>query len=196
MGATDTRERILRATVTTLATLGFARTTARAIATTGGFAAGVIYYHHTDLDDVFIATARYVSDQRLARYQAETAGVADTTELMHRLRWLYDEDVAEGHIAAVQELVAGAAGVPRLAEQVREEIARWHEFAEGVLRTLLAGTPFAGLLPLPELAAAAVAMYLGLEMLSHLHAERYGPDAMFSAGLRIASLIDAITPTA
>jgi AcrR family transcriptional regulator len=39
----ETREKILRATVRTLATEGFGGTTARSIARTGGFAPGVIY---------------------------------------------------------------------------------------------------------------------------------------------------------
>ncbi|MBA3488891.1 MAG: TetR family transcriptional regulator, partial [Longispora sp.] len=40
----ETRERILGAAVRTLADKGYAGTTARSIATVGGFAPGVIYY--------------------------------------------------------------------------------------------------------------------------------------------------------
>src|SRR5688572_20719236 len=114
MARVEARERILRAAMRTLADLGFARTTARAIADTGGFAPGVIYYHFADLDDLFAATVEFTSQARLTRYRAETEGVTSAAELITRLRGLFTEDRAEGHIAAVQELVAAAASSPRL----------------------------------------------------------------------------------
>jgi AcrR family transcriptional regulator len=99
---TETRERILRAAVDTLATQGFSTSTARAIAATGGFAPGVIYYHFEDLEDLLLAALRYTSDSRMDRYATRTAGVRGAGELLPALRELYDEDVATGHIAAVQ----------------------------------------------------------------------------------------------
>jgi len=69
------RDRILRATVDTLAQQGYAGTTARAIALRGGFAPGVIYYHYTDLDDLFRQTMRFVSDGRMDRYREQVVGV-------------------------------------------------------------------------------------------------------------------------
>jgi hypothetical protein len=44
---------------------------------------------------------------------------------------------------------------------------------------------------LVELAAAAVGGYLGLEMLSHLHANRVTPGALFDAARPAAVMIDA-----
>ena len=75
MSRTDTRQRILAATVRTLAELGFARTTARSIAKSGGFAPGVIYYHFADLDDLFVATVEVTSADRFARYQSQLDGI-------------------------------------------------------------------------------------------------------------------------
>src|SRR5688500_13527851 len=112
---TQTRERVLSAAVRTLAEQGFAATTARAIATTGGFAPGVIYYHFDDLEDLLVATMRYTSEQRIARYTERTAAVGDFAGLVATLRELYAEDADTGHIAAIQEMVAGAKGSPKLA---------------------------------------------------------------------------------
>ncbi len=192
MARAETRERVLQATVRTLASDGYARTTARAIARTGGFAPGVIYYHFTDLDDLFVATVRFTSQARLKRYRAEIDGVTGAVELVRRLRRLYAEDGAEGHVAAVQELVAAATSSTRLAEQIRAETARWQDFAETVLRGLLAETPLAALVPARELAVAAVAAYLGLEMLSHVDADRTPPGALFDAAERAAALADSL----
>jgi AcrR family transcriptional regulator len=192
---TETRDRVLRATVRTLASEGYPRTTARAIARTGGFAPGVIYYHFTDLDDLFIATARFTSQARLRRYRDETGGVTSTVDLVGRLRLLYAEDGAEGHIAAVQELIAAATSSPRLAEQLRVETQMWRELAETVLSELLAGTPLAVIVPVREVATAAVATYLGIEMLSHLEADRTAPEALFDAAERVAILVDSLRPS-
>jgi AcrR family transcriptional regulator len=189
---TQTRERVLRATVQTLAEQGFNATTARAIATTGGFAPGVIYYHFDDLEDLLLATLRYTSEQRIARYTERTAGITSFAELVATLRELYTEDADTGHISAVQELVAGAASSSRLADQVRAEVHRWEDLAHGVLGRHLAGTPFEPLVPLREAATAAVAFYLGIEMLSHLDRDRARPDAVFEAAGHAAAMIDAL----
>lgn len=195
MTRADTRQRLLRATVRTLASEGYRKTTARSIAKTGGFAPGVIYYHFTDLDDLFVATATFTSAERLARYRSETTGVTSAVELVTRLRRLYAEDGAEGHIAAVQELVAAAVASSRLAEQVRVETAQWQDFAESVIRTMLDGSPLEAVVPVPEVASAAVATYLGLEMLSHLNANRTGPEQMFDAAEKLAVVLDALRPS-
>jgi AcrR family transcriptional regulator len=186
-----TRERVLQAAITTLATQGFSRTTARAVATTGGFAPGVIYYYFDSLEDLFAAAAQYTSTERLTRYQERTAGVDSAVELLGRLKELYREDQASGHVAAVQELVAAATSSPRLAEQVREQGERWQATAEELIRAQLRGQMFEALVPVRELAAAAVGAYLGLEMLSHLHADRATPEALFEAALPAATMIDA-----
>jgi AcrR family transcriptional regulator len=191
----ETRQRILLASVRTLAEVGYAKTTARAIATTGGFAPGVIYYHFTDLDELFVATARFTSQARLARYRAETDGVTSAVELVGRLRGLYAEDGSEGHIAAVQELIAAANTSARLAEEVRSSTAEWQSFAADVIERVLDGTPFAGLVPVREAAAAAVAAYLGVEMLSHLKANHTDPAMLFDAAERIAAGFDAVRRT-
>jgi AcrR family transcriptional regulator len=186
------RARILHAAVRTLAQEGRTRTTARSIARTGGFAPGVIYYHFDDLDDLFAATAQFTSQARLRRYRAELVGVTRAVELIRRLRRLYAEDGAEGHIAAVQELVAAATASPRLAAQIRVETARWQDFAGQVIASLVTDTPFAALTPVQELARAAVAGYLGMEMLSHLDADRTGAEALFDAAAGPADLFDSL----
>jgi AcrR family transcriptional regulator len=191
----ETRERVLRAAVETLATEGYAGTTARAIARTGGFAPGVIYYYFDDQEDLFLATAQYTSERRLARYRSEIDGVTSATELVRRLRDLYAEDAAEGHIAAVQELIAGASSSSRLGAQLRTHVQLWEGFAEEVAQRFLTGTPFDQLIPVREIAVGTVAFYLGLEMLTHLDGDRSRPDVLFGSAERMAALFDAFRPS-
>lgn len=183
---------MLRATVRTLAAQGFAATTARAIGATGGFAPGVIYYHFADLADLFVATLRFTSEQRIARYQERVGAVSTAGELVATLRELYDEDTDSGHIAAVQELVAGASSQPRLAEQVRVETRRWEDLGAEVIGGFVRGTPFEALVPVRAAATAVVGFYLGIEMLSHLDGDRSRPDAVFGAAGRLAALVDGL----
>ncbi len=191
---TGTRDRILQAALRTLATEGFAATSARAIARAGGFAPGVIYYHFDDLQDLLLAALEYTSTNRLARYRAEIDAATGTTDLLHRLRALYAEDVAEGHTSAVQELFAGASSSPRLARGILEQVQPWIDFTEAATRRLLAGTLLEQLLPARELARAIVALYLGLETLTHLDRDHAQIDALFNAVEPAAALMDSMRP--
>jgi AcrR family transcriptional regulator len=189
---TETRERVVRAALRTLAGDGFAATSARAIARRGGFAPGVIYYHFDDLEHLLLATLEWTSDLRLARYREELAGVTSAAELLRRLRSLYAEDLAEGHVAAVQELVAGASSSPRLGPAIVERLRPWLELTEEVARRFLAGTPLEAVVPAPELALAVVALYLGLETLTHLDRDRSGTGSLFAAAVPGAALFDSL----
>ena len=51
-----------------------------------------------------------------------------------------------------------------------------------------------GLVPVAQLARAAVATYLGLEMLTHLDPERADPDALFDAAAPVAVMLDTLRP--
>jgi len=186
-----TRRRVLDATVRTLAAQGFTGTTARSIATTGGFAAGVIYYHFTDLDELFAATVRHVSETQLEQYRADTEGVDSAVELVERLRALYTAAGADRYVAAVQELFAAAHASTGLAEEVRAATTRWQDYAEATIRRLVEGTPFADLVPVREAAVTAVAAFLGVEMLTHLDPGLVDPAGLFDAAARAAALLDA-----
>jgi AcrR family transcriptional regulator len=188
----ETPERVLQATVRSLAAHGYAKTTARSIAATGGFAPGVIYYHFSDLDEALVATAQYTSDAREARYRAELLGVTSAVTLIEKLRMLYEEDAASGHIEAVQELVAAARPGSALAAAVAAQTRRWEELAEQVLRDILRGSPLARLVKVPVLARAAVAYYLGLQTLTHLDGDASRPRASFDQAARLAAAFDKL----
>jgi AcrR family transcriptional regulator len=190
-GRSQTREKVLKAAVVTLATQGFSRTTARSVAAAGGFAPGVIYYHFESLDDLFVAAAQYTSTERLTRYRERTVGISSAVELIDRLRELYREDQSSGHVAAIQELVAAAASSPGLSEQVREQGEQWQAMAEELIREQMRGQGFEALVPVRELAAAAVGAYLGLQMLSRHHASQANPEALLDAARPAAEMIDA-----
>ncbi|MBP5859602.1 TetR/AcrR family transcriptional regulator [Streptomyces sp. LBUM 1484] len=187
-----TRDRVLEATLGCLVRNGHGGTTARAIAQAGGFAPGVIYYHFADLDDVLVAALERTSGARIDRYRAELAGIDRAVPTIARLRELYDEDTATGHIAAVQELYAGARPGTRLAGQLVLETRRWEDLAERQLAVLLRGKPLGSVVRVRALAGAAVALYLGMETLTHLDADRSRPATLFTQAARLAAVFDRV----
>jgi AcrR family transcriptional regulator len=189
---TATHDRILQATVQTLAERGYAGTTARTIAATGGFAPGVIYYHFTDLDDLFVAASNHISGDREARYRAAVTGVTRATVVVERLRVLYAEDADSGHIEAIQELIAAARPGSPLAAAVAEQTRRWESLTEQVLRALLRGTPLARLVSAPVTARAVVAYYLGMQTLTHIDGDAERPRTAFVQAARLAVAFDRL----
>lgn len=188
----DTRDRVLDAALECLVRNGHGGTTARAIGQTGGFAPGVIYYHFADLDDLLVAALARTSQARVLRYREELAGVDRAARAVELLRRLYAEDVTVGHIAAVQEIYAGARPGSRLAAQLAEETRRWEQLAADVLTGLLRGKPLASLVKTRVAASAAVAFYLGMETLTHLDGDRSRPEQLFDQAARLASVFDRI----
>ena len=188
----ETRDRVVQAALRTLAGDGFAATSARAIARRGGFAPGVIYYHFRDLHDLLLAALDRTSERRLARYREVLAGAESAVDLLDRLRSLYAEDLAEGHVAAVQELVAGAASSPRLGPAIVARLRPWLDLTEEVARRFLDGTPLQAVVPAGELAYAVVAMYLGMETLAHLDGDRARSEAVLAAARPAAAGFDAM----
>ena len=188
----ETRARVIDAALASLVRNGFSGTTARAIAQVGGFAPGVIYYHVTDLDDLLVAALASSSQARAQRYRSELSGVDKATAAVEVLRRLYREDTDVGHIAAVQEIYAGARPGSRLATQLTRETRRWEELAEELLTALLRGKPLAAAVSVRVAASAAVAFYLGMETLTHLDGDRSRPAQLFDQAARLAAVFDKI----
>jgi AcrR family transcriptional regulator len=188
----DTRGRVLDAAVACLVEHGYGGTTARAIGQIGGFAPGVIYYHFTDLDDLLVAALAHTCETRARRYREALSGIDRAVPAVAMLRELYLEDTDSGHIAAVQEIYAGARPGSRLAAQLAVETRRWEQLAEEVLNVLLRGKPLASAVRVPVLASAAVAFYLGVETLTHLDADTSRTVQYFDQAARLASVFDHI----
>jgi len=192
----STKDRLVQAALKTLTTEGFYGTTARAIARTGGLNQALIFYHFGSVDQLLLAALDATSQGRLTRYREELATVTSVTELVEAMAALYEEDVRVGHVAAVQELIAGGSSVPGLRRQVVNRMEPWVAFAEEVTRRLLAGTVFEPLLPIHDLAYAAVALYFGVETVTHLQGDRSRAASLFEAGRRLAPLADAMRTNA
>ena len=72
----------------------------------------------------------------------------------------------------------------------------WVRFAEGVIARLLKGSFLESVLPTGDLAHAAVALYFGIETLTHLDGDRSRAEALFDTGRQLAPIADAMLAAA
>jgi AcrR family transcriptional regulator len=184
-----TRQRIVDAALETLKKEGFAGATSRAIAREGGFNQALIFYHFGSLDGLLLAALDETSAERLARYR-EAVDSAETAEQLAQLAaTVYAEDRDRGHMTVVSQMVAGSVARPELAGEVVARMEPWIELCEDALRKALAATPAAEVVPLQDLAYAAVTFYLGLNLLTHLDADRERTEAVVARLQGIAQLL-------
>jgi AcrR family transcriptional regulator len=197
-GATGsaTRDRLVEAALATLRTRGFPGTTARAIGRAGKLNQALIFYHFGTLDRLLLAALDLTSARRLARYQSALKDVTSLTDAIDVMSRLYAEDVEVGHVAAVQEMVAGGSSVPGLRQEVVARMEPWVRFADSVIARLLKGSFLESVLPTGDFAYAAVALYFGIETLTHLDRDRSRAEALFETGKQLAPIADAMLASA
>ncbi len=175
----STKERIVEAAFQTLKVEGFAGTSARAIARRGGFNQALIFYHFGTLNDLLLAALDKTSAERMSRYRDSIGKAMNVDEKIQTATRLYREDLESGHITVISELVAGSLARPDLGPEVVARMEPWIQFAEGVITDLLAGSPFEGTVNPRTLAFAVVALYLGVDLLSHLDQDKSRAEALF-----------------
>jgi AcrR family transcriptional regulator len=183
-----TRQALLDAAIESLRFDGFAGASARAIATRASSNQSLIFYHFGSVADLLLAALDEVSTRRLRRYSAVVEGATSPSELVAAAADIFREDLDEGYVTVLVEMIAGAAASPALSEQVAARLAPWRAFAERAIGSAIAGSPLASLVPVSDAAYAVVAFYLGLEMLSHLNGDRAPALALFDQASRFAEL--------
>jgi len=63
------------------------------------------------------------------------------------------------------------------------------DFAKDVIQRTLADGPLAELIPSRDAAFATVALYLGMQMLTHLNGDNTATESLFATGERVAALL-------
>jgi AcrR family transcriptional regulator len=191
--ASVTRRSLVDAAIESLRFDGFAGASARAIATRAGVNPGLIFYHFGSVADLLLAALAEVSERRMARYLAAVDSAATPAELVTVAAGIFREDLDEGYVTVLVEMIAGAGSSPELGEQVAALIAPWRAFAQRAIEAIVSESPFAALVPVGDGAHAVVALYLGLEMLSHLDGDRAAALRLFEQAGRVVALFGATT---
>jgi AcrR family transcriptional regulator len=190
-----TKLQIAEAALLTLKERGFAGASAREIASTGGFNQALIFYHFGSVQNALLAALDLVSARRMDAYGPAFDQARTLPDLASLARTIYAEDLENGYVTVLGEMVAGGVSDAELGGEVVARLQPWIDMVASRLRELLAGSPFESMLPAGDIAFATVALYLGVDMLSHLAGEHARADSLLGLGERYAPLLGALLPS-
>jgi AcrR family transcriptional regulator len=190
-----TKATILEAAVETLKTRGFAGASAREIAKVGGFNQALIFYHFGSVQNLLLGGLDLVSERRMRAYAPAFEQAQTLSELAALAAEIYREDLENGYVTVLVEMVAGAVSDPELGHEVAARMQPWLEMVENKVRSLIAGSPFAPLVPAGDIAFAIVALYLGIDMLGHLGQDRARAESLLEFGIRAGPLAQVLLPS-
>ncbi len=188
-----TRRALVEAAIETLKEHGYAGASARVIAQRAGINQGLVFYHFGSVANLLLAALDAVSQERLQIYGSEVAEAASPTQLVEAAEGIFKNDLDAGYITVLVEMIAGSSSTPGLGPEVAARIQPWREFARSTIETSLGASPLSGVLPPEDVAHAVVALYLGLEMLSHLDGDAEPALNLFARAKQLASLFEAMT---
>ncbi|MGD0054255.1 MAG: TetR/AcrR family transcriptional regulator [Acidimicrobiales bacterium] len=188
-----TRQALIEATILTLRTEGFSGASARTIADRAGLNQGLVFYHFGSVIDLLLAALDEVSRVRMEKYSAELANVASPAELLNLATQIFKDDLDTGYVTVLVEMIGGAASTPGLGAEIALRIGPWFTFAKESLDKTFSDTPIASLLPSGDVAYMIVALYLGLEMLTHLDGDRDPALRLFAHAHQLVALIGTLS---
>src|ERR1039457_1567105 len=189
----EMRSRIVNAALRTVVSGGYASTSVRAIAATGGFSPALVFYHFGSVDALLLAVLDRVSADRLARYETRLADVSDLRALGAAMEELYSEDLRLGQLPAVQEIVGAMAFDPVLGDEIGRRMQPWVTFAEQLAARIIAGSPLAGFVDPAVIGSAGIAPYIGVGNGGAVGGGgRSGSSALMTTLVRAAPWIDQL----
>jgi AcrR family transcriptional regulator len=189
-----TKLKIAEAALEALKAKGFAGASAREIAASGDFNQALIFYHFGSVENALLAALELVSARRIEAYAEAFERATTVPELARLARRIFDEDLENGYVTVLGEMVAGGVSNPELGAQVAACMQPWMDMLERKLRELLGGSLFEQVVPSRDVAFAIVALYLGIDMLSQLDRDHRRAQALLDLGVSYAPLIGALLP--
>jgi AcrR family transcriptional regulator len=184
-----TKLKIAEAALETLKERGFANASAREIADTGDFNQALIFYHFGSVHKLLLAALDLVSARRMKAYKPAFDRARTLSDLTVLARQINSEDLENGYVTVLGEMVAGGVSDAELGGEVAARLQPWIDIVEHKLRELLRGSLLESVIPPRDVAFAIVALYLGIDMLSHLEGDHARAESLLGLGERYAPLV-------
>lgn len=188
----ETQARIVDAAVQTIRVEGVVGTSARAIARAGNFNQALIFYHFGSVQQLLLAAVERISEQRMARYQRRLEGVTTLAELVAVGAQCHREDVDDGNIRVLSQMLAASSSSPELAGRLQGLFDPWVALVEGSVARVLAGTSYEGAVPVHDVAVGVVALFMGIELLNQLYDTSPSATVLFGAMGQLAGLLEGL----
>ncbi|MEV0223306.1 TetR/AcrR family transcriptional regulator [Streptomyces sp. NPDC050704] len=186
----ETKAKLLDGALRTLTEQGIAKTSARTVAAAAGVNQALVFYHFGSVDELLAAACRHGAEQRVSRYRERLARIGNLAELLTFAREMHEEERAEGHVATLGQLLAGAQTHPRLAPATAAGLDLWITEVERVLVRVLPATPLAEFADPVGLARAVSASFVGIELYEGVDPE--GARRALDALEQLAGLVAAL----
>jgi AcrR family transcriptional regulator len=184
---TITRNLLVDAAIQGLVEDGFLGASARSIAERAGVNQGLVFYHFGSVAGLLLAALDKVSDERRASYGAAVATASGPAELCDVAAQVFRHDLDAGYVKVLAEMITGAGSSDELRAEVNARLQPWFAFAQDAIDGAV--PPALGaLLPTGDLAYGVVALYLGLELLTHLDGDDATALRLFTLASRLAAL--------
>jgi AcrR family transcriptional regulator len=190
MAVAETKDRLVDGALRVLREDGLTGASARAIAAAAGANQALVFYHFGSVEQLLAEACRCGTEARVARYRERFAAVTSLRGLLAVGRELHATEQAEGTVAVLAQLLAGAQTNPRLAPVVADGLQLWITEIEAVLHRVTGTLPIADLVDVPGLARAVAAAFVGLELYEGV--DRPGADAALAALDRLAVLVEVL----
>ena len=190
-----TKARIAEAALQTLKAKGFAGASAREIASAGDFNQALIFYHFGSVRTALLAALDLVSARRMRAYAPAFERARTVSELARLAREIYSEDLENGYVIVLAEMVAGGLADAELGAEVAARLQPWIDMVERKLREVMAGSLLESIVPARDAAFAVVALYLGIDMLTHLDGDHERAESLLDLGVSYAPLASLLLPS-
>lgn len=188
-----TRELLVDAAVISLIKDGFVGASARSIAEKAELNQGLIFYHFGSVTNLLLAALDKVSADRMATYSAAVAEAATPSELVNVAARIFKNDLDAGYVKVLVEMIAGAGSSAELRTEVAARIQPWFAFTQEALDGAFPSSGLADILPTGDIAYAVVAMYLGLELLTHLEGDDAPTTRLFALASQLVTMVTAVS---
>ncbi len=187
---TDTKAKLLAATIESLRADGIAGLSARVIATRAGINQALVFYHFGTVAELVAAAVHQAVDDSADYYRDQFAAVTSMSELLGVGRQLHARESELGNVAMMAQLMSGAQHDPVLATAARYAMGRWTGEIEIVLKRVLGASPVADIIDGAGLARAVSAGFIGVELYDGV--DPAGANAPLDTLERIAILVDVL----
>lgn len=185
----ETKALLLDAAIRTLSDHGYAGTTARAVAAEAGVNPALISYHFGGMRPLLLAAMARSNEQRLERYEVETAPVRSVAELIAAWRRLHDEDVEVGHIGALVAMLGATSSDPEIRTDMADLFQPWLTFTADRVVDAVKGSPLEHILPTDQAAFVILSLFVGMELLTNLDGYDERADELFTTGEALARFL-------
>lgn len=187
-----TRQRIMDAAYQTLKKDGIKGASARAIARAGDFNQALIFYHFGSVNQLLVNAAQESSRRQVERYRGRVEGITELNELVQVAAQLHAEDVDEGSITVVAQLMAGAVHDDEMGRAIMDSFEPWVELVESALRKVFESSPLGPLMPIKDMAFGISALFLGVELMTKLAPGRLDEDNIFAMMGLVSGMVENV----